>query len=453
MKFKCSKISFLYSTLLFIGIVIFLCFKDNTSPYLCLVYSLETFVVIICSFYVNYKKKDLFSFINISNLFLLFVFVFRPIQLLLNYNEISKIYAISLYKNIVSNSISIQTLPLAQASFIGFLGIGLMNISFFWKEDKQMLQGLSKAYKSDSKMNKLSVNNILVIIFFLLISLVSLVSFIKNASMSRNDVGIFDIIWLFIMSILIIYVIYLKRKTTFIVYILMILSFMLLSVLAKRQYMVNLMLCYIISLYYMGRNRKKNIKIIGMMCILVFIVVLIYGSIRSNMISSVNESSALEKLMDEFCMYDMLVVSLKRLLDSGHGFYLGYNFLTIFTTPIPGISIPQFDHELTHFVFKGMFKGGIPVTLIGSFYLNFSYVGIFFLSILTGRIFKYIQNIFSKETSSKNIIYYTIFSTFVYDVIRVGDIGRELWTLLFTLAICFAFNLLIIEKREKTHEE
>lgn len=108
--------------------------------------------------------------------------------------------------------------------------------------------------------------------------------------------------------------------------------------------------------------------------------------------------------------------------------FYGYNFLTVITTVIPGIKIAQFDHELTRIVFNGLFNGGIPVTIFGSLYFNFSYLGVVVGSFILGSVFRYMRNKCTKKISVKGIMYYSIFTTFAYDIIRVGDVGREMWT-------------------------
>ena len=346
--------------------------------------------------------------------------------------------------NRLGGNLSFEDLPILQASYIGFLGILFMNMFYYGIKvplNKAQLSsfGESENYNNEKALNSKQFLAILVIMFPVLLSMSS---FVIKQVVYKMAIRMIDIVWLYILCALIIYLIAFKKKPTVFIYILIAVSALLLGIASKRMYIVNLIICFIVPLYYLGKNRKKNIKRVIMMIFLLFALVIIYGSIRAGRIGA-TQGTVVEQLLDEFCMYDMLLVSIRHCSENGIGLFWGYNFLTVLTTIIPSIKISQFDHELTKIVFNGLFNGGIPVTIFGSLYLNFSYIGVILGSALLGFLFRYFRNKCTKVIRIKGVMYYTIFTTFAYDVIRVGDIGREIWTCIIMILVAKIFMFIV----------
>lgn len=446
MKIRMSLASFWFTVIMFTGIITYMVYNENNIV-MCLFYTILSTSMVCSALIININKTEFFSSNNIVNVFLGFVFILRPIQIMLNYDDLGSVYVIGLYQNIFGRLVDFSY-PFAQASFIGMLGIASFNIAYFWNLKTALNNKLDTRSFNNLFASSFSLKQILGIFICLLPAFGTMFSLVVKKFTLQANVGLIDIAWIYIFSALIVFIIYKKKQATLIVYALIFLSMLFLSILAKRQYIVNLLLCYIIPLYYCGKKSKVNIFKIAIMCFVLIAVVLIYGEIRASLISATT-GSAFEELMDEFCMYDMLVVSLQRISDLGQGLFLGYNFLTIFTTPISGQLIAQFDHALTYLVLNGTFNGGIPVTLIGSLYFNFSYIGVILGLMLLGKFFVYFQNAISNKLKAKKIMYYTFLVTFAYDIIRVGDIGREVWTFLIGLFVCSLFCWIVPDRDAK----
>lgn len=176
------------------------------------------------------------------------------------------------------------------------------------------------------------------------------------------------------------------------------------------------------------------------MALVAAVVILVFGNVRRGVGAVLIQESLFEGFLGEFCMFDMLLVSLKYCKDNAVGLFWGFNYLSIFTVPIPGVDIQQFDHMFTGILFKERFRGGIPTSLFGSLYFNFSYIGVCLGTVLFGTLLSFIQRKLQLLSNYASIGYYSIFATFVYDLIRVGDIGREAWSLITFLLIYVVFQ-------------
>lgn len=437
--------------LVYVGIIGTICFfmgKDTKDVYvMCLFASfiiLSTGFVVVNCLIKSIRMGEILSPIFVANVFASFVFIVRPIQILISINNINKIYAIGMY-NKLGGGLGFNELPIVEASYIGLIGILFMNLAYFGFRKSLQEYGLSTFYNESDLINNqnvLNIKQIIAIIVIMFPTFFSMFSFVLKQTIFVTEIRMIDIIWLYIICALIIYLIAYKRQTSMFIYFLIAVSAVVLGIASKRMYVVNLIICFIVPLYYLGKNRKKNIKRVIVMVVLLFALVLIYGSIRAERIGA-TQGTVIEQLLDEFCMYDMLLVSIKHCNTNNIGLFYGYNFLTVITTVIPGIKIAQFDHELTRIVFNGLFNGGIPVTIFGSLYFNFSYLGVVVGSFILGSVFRYMRNKCTKKISVKGIMYYSIFTTFAYDIIRVGDVGREMWTCIIMLLIAKIFMLIV----------
>lgn len=443
--FKISKYEFNVLPLIAIGVLIYLLPLENIVK--CAVFTILNFILILHSLYKENKNGNILTSISIANIFLLCVFVLRATQIIYMYPFVDDIYVIGMYQKLFGN-INVENLPFDKASAVGFFGTAFLNLAYFRVKLCAKRNSNKKNDRINNNIQFFSYKQVGAIFVCLIPAILSLMSFFMKASISRQSVSLIDLAWLYIFSSLIIFIIYKKRKANVLVYILICASIFILSILAKRQYIVNLLICYIVPVYYYRKNSRDVLKII-IMGLSVVLVILFYGQIRAEMISATTGSS-LNQLMNEFCMYDMLVISIKKLNDINYGLFYGYNFLTIFTTPISSKIITQFDHELTNIIFNGLFKGGIPVTILGSLYLNFSFVGVIIGSVILGRLFAFFDKLFLNNKTSKGIMYYTMLITFVYDIVRVGDIGREVWTFFIAIFVCYVFCKIVPDTNIKT---
>lgn len=445
--FKISKYEFKILPLILIGIVIYLLPLRNIVK--CTFFTVLNIIVIFYSFYKENRNGNILTSISVANFFLLCVFGLRAMQIIYLYPFIDDIYVLSMYQRIFGN-INKYDLPFDEASAIGFFGTVFLNIAYF-RSKSYPKKDYNQIYKEkNNKVNKISYKQMIGIFLCLIPAFFSMLSFIIKANISRYSISLIDVAWLYIFSALIIFIIYKNRNANIYVYILIGLSIFILSLVAKRQYIVNLLICYIVPVYYFRRNNRDVLRIL-LMGLSIILVVLFYGQIRAEMISA-TYNSPLNQLLNEFCMYDMLVISIKKLEGINYGLFYGYNFLTIFTTPISGKLITQFDHKLTEIVFNGLFNGGIPVTILGSLYFNFSFIGVLAGSFMLGKLFAFFEKLFLSSRNSNGIMYYTMLITFAYDIVRVGDIGREMWTFFIAIFVCYVFCKIVPDTKNTTYK-
>lgn len=427
--------------LFFVGIccvVFYIVFPNDNSLIYFSVFSAITLVVVLDVLITSYKEGCLIGFFSIANIFIFLIFIARPIQILLsgNVNNFAVIGRYSQYYGYLYTN----DLPWAKAALIGLMGVVCLNIPFFSSESRHRFSiNNSTAYNDDYIFNKNQKNGLG--LFILLASLSAGIYLFKV--LRTSSLHIYDLFWVFLFSSIFVYVISRKRKVDIWIYIIIGLSIFLLSFRGRRQYAVNMLLCYICPLYFSGKNRKKTFLKVLFMLVAVLVVVFIFGNVRRNLRGAVLQDSFFEGILGEFSMFDMLLIALKYMKDYSMDFFYGYNYLSIFTIPISGSLIKPFDHYFTEIIYQGRFHGGIPSSLFGSLYLNFSYVGVCFGSYLVGKLLSIIQKKLSKINDYFSIGYYSIVTTFVYDIVRVGDFGRETWSLITFLLVYFTFSFIM----------
>ena len=440
---KIQRQAFFVMSIGLLGIMIFIA-GSATSQHVnnIFAYSLIvlTGVLLFGCFRTCFMMKEILSPIFFANAFSTFVFIARPVQIMLSANDISQVYVIGMY-NKLGGGLTYNELPILQASFIGFLGILFLNLFYFGISIPLETSQLSLLHDlvPDNNKKGISGKQGISILMVMIPAILSMLSFIIKQVILKTSISMIDIIWLYILCALVIYLVVYFRKASFFVYFIIAVSATVLGIASKRMYVVNLIICLIVPLYYLGNDRKKTIRKVLLMVAFMFGLVLIYGSIRADRIGA-TQGTIVEQLLDEFCMYDMLLVSLSH---CSQGLFHGYNFLTVFSIVLPGVNITSFDHELTNVVFNGAFNGGIPVTLYGSLYMNFSYLGLMIGSGILGVFLRKIRNKYTQIVSIHGVMLYAIFTTFAYDIIRVGDIGREVWTCIIMIAVAKIFLFVV----------
>ncbi len=436
MKLKRKTISLLFFTI--ICILLYLAYPNENSLVCFALFSGVTAIIIIDILATSYREGCLIGFFSIANMFIGLIFIVRPLQLLIsgNINQFSVIYRYSLYYGYVT----VADLPWAKAALIGLIGTASLNVPFFSSDRKSWFTLQNTAEYIENYI--FSTNQFMAIFFFTVLASISAGIYALKV-FRTSSLHIYDLLWVFLFSCLLIYIIARKRTTGLFVYAVIGLSIVLLSIRGRRQYAVNMMLCYVCPLYFAGKDRKRTFIRVGIMLAVVLTVVFIFGNVRRELRGAVLQDSFLEGILGEFSMFDMLLISLKYVKERGMGLFWGYNYLSIFTVPIPGISIQQFDHRFTDIIYLGRFHGGIPSSLFGSLFLNFSYPGVCLGSLLFGSLLTKIQKRLSSINDYYSIGYYSIVTTFVYDIVRVGDIGRETWSLITFLMVYYVFSFVM----------
>jgi oligosaccharide repeat unit polymerase len=394
--------------------------------------------MIISVLLTSYKEGGLIGFFPIADLFIGMMFVVRPIQLLLagdvNLFSVIKRYSTYYYE------VSAADLPWAKAALIGFIGVVFLNFPFLIsdKKDRFTVKNASD-YTENYYFSRKQMTGILL---FTLVAMASAGAYAYKV-MRTSTLHIYDRLWVFVFSCLIIYIISRKRTADVFIYLIIALSMILLSFRGRRQYAVNMLICYICPLYFVGKNRKRTFFKVSIMLIAVLAIIFIYGNIRRELRGGILKDSIVDGILSEFCMFDMLLIALDYVKVHGIGLFWGYNYLCLFTYPIPGITIQPFDHFFTGLIYQGRMHGGIPTSIFGSLFLNFSFIGLGIGSLLLGILLSWIQKKLSVIRDYHSIGYYSIVATFVYDIVRVGDIGREAWSLFIFLLVYYVFSYII----------
>jgi len=385
------------------------------------------------------KTKDLLQPVNIANLFLFFLFVIRPLYLL----DIANLENNGFFQNyyLLYSYKPINEFPFILGLSIGLVGIYCFNFGY-WAFKKDIMRKVKE--KEFIKEIKNTRKNIQWINAYYAFGFIMLMLFLIRFYNRTQDIefSTIDIIWIYIFSVSILLEIVIKNKISVKHWFIIGISIVALSILGNRQLIINLLISSIIPLLYL--NKKINWKTILLGCV-VLIVIVWYGSIRSGRLLTL--SNFFEDFIREFSMFDMLIIGLDHKFKFNTDFYLGYNYLSIFNYLIPGLSIPFFDFAHVKDVFQEVYGGGIPTTIIGSLYFNFTIFGVVIGMSILGFIFSKMYSKYRKMGKQMFIIYQTILITFVYDVIRVGDISRELVTYLIFRGVLLIALLFIYKNK------
>lgn len=415
-----------------------------------------TMLLLIVSTYKSYITQDLLQPIMIVNIFVFFIFVARPMHILWGDAILNDNHVFYIYNNLYGLG-NINELPYNKSLIIGLIGLISIYIGYYTTFSSSGIKfGLiikDFNYKPFLEGSKGVSRSIFWYRFFIMLAGLSCIIFFVRFGISANkfsalgmDFGTIDIIWIHIGTVALIFGFLIRGRLKIGSWFIIFLYCILVSVIAKRAYIVNLLLPILVISYYLRYKKVINIKLI----FLVFGIiasVLIYGSIRSNAIGRNMSSLLIANILAEFSMFDMLLVSIRYENLYGRIFFGGYNYLSIFNGFLPSSIWPwkvnQFDHAHTAIIFRGLYGGAVPTSLLGSLYFNFSFIGLIIVSIIFGVLIRKIYIKMLRINSRISIGVYALFTTFLYDIIRVGDIGREIWSFFVYLGVFLIMSFFI----------
>lgn len=441
----------------------------NINEYNFIMYVVFLSVLILMSIFISYKNKDLLEPITVMNIFIFFIFVARPLQVYYGDVISNDKHVFQLFN--LMYGLDSGSLPFSKAIEIGLVGtLGLYLGYYTFKRTNKVEESLitQKFKKNEVEINKgILKKNIHWIYFIFFIAFLQIVIFflrfdfsnlVKNSgdfSSAGIEIGTLSILWVHLGTVCLIFLFILRGKLSKREWLIVLLYVVLLSSIGKRTYIVNILLSLTVLMYYLQFKRKINVKFL-FICIFTVIVVIFYGTIRSNSIGREISNSFLGSLLDEFSMFDMLIVSLYYSDQFNIITYNGYSFLKIFTGFIPSSlyesPLVYFDQMHTEYIFQNIYEGSIPVSFFGSMYFNFSLMGTFLGSIILGVFISVVYNKLNSFKSIYSIGIYALFTTFLYDIIRVGDIGREFWTFVVYMFV-FLFVGFFISDNKKRKED
>ena len=395
-----------------------------------------------------WKERNLLQPIMLVNGFIFFIFILRPIFLLINPSNViyNSSFVMERYNSIYGINDILQ-LPFSKALFIGVLGLMAIYFGYYVLAQSNNVRNENKIYVFDniSRINRNTENDRKWIILWGIIAVLGIIMFFSKFSFTLliNTAGrrflegisfsVYESFWIYLIPCIIIFMYIQKGHFYKINMYMVIMTYSILSMSIGRRYIViNILLVIIILEYYIDLKRKVNLKLIFLF-IISFLAVIVYGSIRRNNIGANINASYFGFILDEFDMFDTLLLSLDYKARIGLDLYGGASYLSTLLRFIPESIWPNqptyFDILHTQVLFKGTIHGGTPTSLLGSLFLNFSYLGVVFGGIIFGYILNKVYNFCAKINTLESLGYYALFCTFIYDIIRVGDIGREFWTL------------------------
>lgn len=406
------------------------------------------FLIISC--YKSYKEKNLLEPIMIFNIFFCFIFILRPLNIFLANVIETDYHVFNVYCNIYG---VYKFLP---SDFSTALLIGLFGqISIYYGYYSYRFSRIRKKHIDTVFVQKKLSSNIFINRLFIFLTIMLMLFFVLRFSnfrfvsfltMSSNiDFSTLDIIWIHIGTVSILVSIILTKKIGLLKMLLILIMLVLMSSIGQRAYAVNLLLTVIILNYYYIYKRRINIKIV-ILFVVIIISVLIFGTIRSANIGRIVSGNVFQRILDEFSMFDMLLVSINHSRLFGSFNYIGYNYLAIFNGFFPESIWPfwvnHFDHLHTSNLFLGYYGGAVPTSMFGSLFLNFSIFGVVTVSVLMGVFFKKISYYMLENPSLESLVVYSLFATFIYDLVRVGDFSRELWTFMVYLGVFYIMRFI-----------
>lgn len=398
--------------------------------------------LVILSVYKSFLGKHLFEPITVFNIFYVFIFILRPISIIYGSVLSTDNHVFYIYNNLYGDNIFSEDILTAQ--LVGFLGQIATYIGYYAFK-RQRVTNSHVDILSDVKKKHLNVrvNNYFIAFSMILLMLFTYIYGRHNIqdflfSKSKISYGTINILWVHIGSVTCLVSIFLNKRINLYNGILIVIMLVLLVGIGQRAYAVNLLLGIVIVLYYI-KYRRINLKIL-LLLMLTVAMVLILGNIRNESIGREVSSSIVRRVIDEFSMFDMLVVSINYVKRYGDFGYNGFNYLSVFngflSKDVWPFWVNQFDHQHTRNIFHGAYSGAVPTSIFGSLYLNFGLVFMPAFALIFGWILGYFRDYFSKtKLSSSSIITYGLFASLIYDLVRVGDIGREIWSFLVYLGV------------------
>lgn len=107
-----------------------------------------------------------------------------------------------------------------------------------------------------------------------------------------------------------------------------------------------------------------------------------------------------------------------------HGKTLVWNFLSL----LPGSDLKPFDFELKRVAGQGFAGGGLPPTLVGEFFINFSWPGILIGMALVGMVSAGAHSVLVRPHNYRSLLISVILAYYMFVAVR-GGIGNVLLTL------------------------
>ena len=368
------------------------------------------------------RANGIFQPIVIFNIFIAGFFIVRPINILLVRN-LSEMSYFEYYFMLFGNR-QISELPFSEASLIGVIGIWVTNYCYsrIALRNRNCTQ---KRFKQVLEYRK-SVNR--ACYAYLAVAALIWLLYLYRSFVQQGKISIFYILWVYILTVILSIHILNNGKFTKTALVCLVVSCVSLALLGNRQLVISLLLCVLATYVTIQENTnvkpKKIFWTVALIGIVGVVLIAWYASAKHD--AEFRFDGIMDEFIGEFGMYDMLVLSIDHKIRFSDPYLFGYNYLCLFNWLIPGVNIEFFDFRLVQIVYEGFLGGGIPISILGSFYYNFGYIGLVLGSAFFGRLMAgvYFRNL--KKGSAEAFIYNIIFLTFIYDVTRVGDIGREL---------------------------
>jgi len=415
-------------------------------------------------------EKDFFQPIMFINVVIVLAFVFRPLFLLCQNNIFEKSFVFGCYRRLYGITETQVLDNLISALYLCAFGMLAMVLGYSIRT-RYLRRSVQPRKTNDFTYR--DANNKLILYLFMVLAALLFYRFIAKfgpldllSSMGvRMDIGIhlsfLDTAWASLLLGAIIHL-YLWNACNNVpntsVYILTGFSIAMALFIGSRAAAINVLIIIMVLEYYLGRRRTMTIRL-GLFIIMIVIVAYGFAEVRAhNRNQSGGRTPYLYWIVGEFNMADSLAISLDYKEVAGSGLYLGKSYLGGLLTFIPRSLWDKkplpFDYVHTEEVYKGTVKGGLPTSIIGSLYLNFGYLGLGLGCFLLGYLFRALYILFRiRARTFLDLAKYSILTTFIFDIVRVGDITRELFTFLISFLAFWTMFILFRKSNSKSHKK
>jgi len=399
--------------------------------YIIIIYTIILLAISIWKFRKNTEKNNIFT---CENLFIMFYYIFLAI---------GPIYLV-LAKEYTYNYNVFFVLLMGLICFI--IGADFITKIKIKKKDKET-EKKNKDLKQINFKSVLKVTNILLIISYvsIIIYLGKNIGFIlqdfeNNRVLAMQGSGVFiHLGYMMLPTTWILYYCHLNYQKSKKIYIIYLIDIVFLLFVGFRSRILELLLVSIIIKNYHKPFKIKKLFVYGIILILIVSAL----QIARAYISGGNLIPGIDSLVNTMAVNSINLKSIFRVFPKNVPFQYGYTYLLSFMMLLPG---PNMDATLwlkqaLNLSFDG---GGVTPSIIGEFFINFGYIGIFIGMLLLGIVCRLIDN-YGKKTQNNKIIYFIV-SFYIARSVSSGLSNFIILTLWFTAVSFFIFHFKEIGK-------
>lgn len=370
---------------------ILMTFNDNiiTIIFYCIL------LLLIC--YLKYRKiKKNENLFNCENLFLIFFYIFIAVGPIIGI--IFKNYEYN-YNLFLIFGLSLLCFLLGSEIIIGKKKFEISKV----KKDKKI--------KSVNNLSIVKIAKIVLLIgyicscIYLFKNLSYILSDLENnrvSAMTGNGV-IVHLAFMILPSTWILYYYHLNINKIKYIYVIFIIDIILLLLFGFRARILELLLLAIII-----RNDYKKIELKKLLSYGLVLVILASGLQAIRSVLSSNNANIFDSLLNTTIVGSINLKHIFKFFPAKVSYQYGYTYLINFMQLLPSYSLDMtmWLKQTMKMTFAG---GGVTPTIIGEFYINFGYIGIFIGMTFMGIFCRFIDNCFNQKGINKIFYFIIIF--------------------------------------------